>query len=73
MMNGWDFAGSNGWMMVAVMAIFVTAILASIWLVARGRVTHAPAGPTANDTLRERFARGEITREHFEDAKRSLD
>lgn len=73
MMTGWDFAGSNGWMMVAVMAIVVAAILVSVWLIVRRPVTHAPAGPTATDTLRERFARGEITREQFEDTKRLLD
>ena len=31
----------------------------------------SPAGPTASDTLRERFPRGEITREQFEGTKRS--
>jgi uncharacterized membrane protein len=34
--------------------------------------THDPSRPTPNEILRERFARGEITAQEFEDAKKVL-
>jgi uncharacterized membrane protein len=33
---------------------------------------HDPSRPTPNEILRERFARGEITAQQFEDAKKVL-
>lgn len=71
MMYGWDYAGAGGWLMLAGMAILAVVILGSVWL-----IVHRPAATTprsgAEELLRERFARGEITREQFEEAKRIL-
>lgn len=72
MMYGWDFAGTNGWMMVVGMAIVAATVLVSVWLVVRRRGTQVSAASTPADILRARFARGEITREQFEDATRAL-
>jgi len=33
---------------------------------------HDPSRPTPNEILRERFARGEMTAQEFEDAKKIL-
>jgi len=72
MMYGWDFAGTSGWMMIVGMAIFAASIVLSVWLIVRRRGTQATAPSTPEDILRARFARGEITREQFEDARRAL-
>ena len=72
MMDGWDFAGTSGWMMLAGMAIIAAVIVVSVWLIVRRPGAQAAAAPTALDILRDRFARGEINREQFEDAKRVL-
>ena len=72
MMYGWDFSGADGWMMVAVMAIVAAAIVVSVWLIVHRPATQRALGPTAADILRERFARGEITHEQFEDTHRAL-
>jgi putative membrane protein len=72
MMYGYDVNGAGGWWMLAAMAIVAIAIVASVWL-----VVHRPgaAGPSRSDAveiLRERFARGEITGEQFDEAKKRL-
>jgi uncharacterized membrane protein len=72
MMYGYDFNGTGGWGMLAAMAIVAFAILGSVWL-----ITHRPgaalSGPSAAEvTLRDRFARGEITGEQFDEAKKRL-
>jgi len=72
MMYGYDVNGAGGWWMLAAMAIVAIAIVASVWL-----VIHRPgvAGPSRSDAveiLRERFARGEITGEQFDEAKKRL-
>ncbi len=73
MMDRWDVVGtSGGWWMLAAMAIVAAAIVVSVWLIVHRPGAHTAIGPTAIDLLRERFARGEITREQFEEAKRVL-
>ncbi len=72
MMYGWDFAGTNGWMMVVAMAIVAATVLAGVWLIVHRPGTHVSADGTPMDILRARFARGEITQEQFEAAKRTL-
>ncbi|MGZ6299165.1 MAG: SHOCT domain-containing protein [Candidatus Limnocylindria bacterium] len=72
MMYGWDYAGAGGWFMLAAMAIVAVAVIASVWLIVHRPSTHTAARSAAEEILRERFARGEITREQFEEAKRIL-
>ena len=71
-MYGYDMNGAGGWWMVATMAIIALAVLGSVWL-----IVHRPgaAGTTrsgADEILRERFARGEITPEQFDEARKRL-
>ena len=72
MMYGWDFSGSSGWLMLAGMAIIAIAILGSVWLIVQRGGARISETSTPVEILRERFARGEITREQFEDAMVAL-
>ncbi len=66
-----------------MLAFWVLVIVGVIWLVAtiaRGSSTGAPrtntdaslTAPTALDILKTRYAKGEITKEQFEEMKREL-
>lgn len=72
MMYGWDYAGAGGWVVLAGMAILAVAVVASVWLIVHRPGTEGRTRSSAEEILRERFARGEITREQFEEAKRIL-
>jgi len=72
--------GWGGWFFGPVMMIlFIAVAVAVIVLLVRwlggpghGGVHHGPPGKTPVDILRERFARGEIDKEEFEERKRVL-
>lgn len=85
MMGGFGFGGTMLFGGLLMLAFWVLAIGGAIWLVvtlARGGHTSttaqqtnvgAPvAGQTPLDILRARYARGEITKEQFEELKRDL-
>jgi putative membrane protein len=59
--------------LLLLIALIVLVVLAVMHLSRTGRAsTHDPSRPTPNEILRERFARGEITAQEFEDAKNVL-
>ena len=63
-MMSWGF---DGWIW---MAVWIAALLVMVWLVVRG-----PSHPVETDAmqiLRARFARGEISKEEFEQARTVL-
>jgi putative membrane protein len=69
--------GNVGWGWVVGLAVLIAAVVLLIWAVtsmtrAAGSSKDAPHRTEALDILRARFARGEITKEEFEDAKRTL-
>jgi len=75
MWNGgaWMFFGP------LMMIIFIAAIVVVVFLVVRwlggsghGTAQHPPVGGTPLDILKERFARGEIDKEEFEERRRVL-
>ncbi len=70
MMDGWGGAGGL-WMLMGVVVVAVT-VLVGVWLIVRSN--REPRSPSATplEILRERYARGEITKEEFETAKRTL-
>ena len=70
----WMFLGPL-WMIVFIAAIVVIIILLVRWLGGTGHaVVHAqPPGRTPMDILKERFAKGEIDKEEFEDRRRLLE
>ncbi len=79
----WDWGMSPMWwwmwgasgvvmmlMMVAVWGLAITAVVVAVrWLVGQRR---EPGRDRAPDILRERYARGEISREEFEARRRDL-
>ena len=74
----WD--GWHGWffgpvmMIVFIAAAVVVVVLLVRWLGLQGYggAPHSPPGKTPLDILKERFARGEIDKEEFEERRRVL-
>jgi len=59
-----------GWILILVVVAVV------VWLLVRGQLSVSGLGaerPGALDILKERYARGEIDREEFEQKKRDLE
>ena len=76
-MMGYGFdGGAVGWIWMLggllMMVGFVVLIVWAIGAVSRGNADKEPARPTPLDILRERHARGEITQQEFEQAKKTL-
>ena len=75
MWNGglWMFVGPL-MMIVFIAAAVAVVILMVRWLGGSGHGTapHLPPGRTPLDILKERFARGEIDKEEFEERRRVL-
>ena len=72
MMYGYDLNGAGGWWMVAAMAIVAVAVVVSVWLVTHRRDAAGQGRSSADEILRERFARGELTVEQFDEARKRL-
>ncbi|HEV2006131.1 MAG TPA: SHOCT domain-containing protein [Candidatus Limnocylindrales bacterium] len=72
MMYGWDAAGLGGWWMVAGMTILAIAVLASVWLIVDRPGAGGIPRSSSEEILRERFARGELTGDEFDEARRRL-
>jgi putative membrane protein len=74
--TGWGGGGGGFWMLVGLLlliALIVLVVWAVMHLTHPGRAAmHDPSRPTPNEILRERFARGEISAQEFEDAKKVL-
>jgi putative membrane protein len=66
-----------GWGWIVGFALFVAVVVLLIWAIlsitrAAGSSKDVPRRPEPLDILRERFARGEISKEEFEEARRTL-
>lgn len=69
--SGWMFLGPL--MMIAFIAIIVVVVVLLVrWLGDRRPGTRASSESTAVDILKERFARGEIDKEEYEERRRIL-
>ncbi|MBI1736539.1 MAG: SHOCT domain-containing protein [Candidatus Rokubacteria bacterium] len=76
----WWMWGAGGIVMMLGMLLFWAAVIAALvvgvrWLVREGRDAREPRQPapdSALQILRERYARGDISREEFEQRKRDL-
>lgn len=63
----------GGFMMLLFWATLIALIaLAVRWLMSSGSGSWPSSRTTANQILEERFARGEISKEEFEERKRAL-
>jgi Predicted membrane protein (DUF2078). len=67
MMNGLTI-GLEGWLW---MGFWVVALVVTVWLLVRE--PHRSGRDQALDTLRSRLARGEISRDEFEAARRLVE
>jgi len=67
MMNGWTM-GLEGWLWMGAWALVLVAM---VWLLVRE--PRRPQQDDARATLRARLARGEITPDEFERARRLLE
>jgi putative membrane protein len=72
--------GWGGWVLGPIMMVFWLAVsVAVIVLVVRalgGIMHHSPSAASGNsalDILKERFARGDITKQEFEEAKKLIE
>jgi putative membrane protein len=75
-MERWDIMDNWGvdgglWMLV-VMLVVAVVVLIGVWLIVRSSRDARTSSSTALDILRERFARGEITKDEFEVARKTL-
>ena len=73
---GWAGWGGGFWMLGGLLLVIGVVVLVA-WAVTRnsrpgGMPTQDPSRPAPSDVLRERFARGEITEQEFEQAKKVL-
>lgn len=76
----WNW-GWHGWffgpiMMIVFIAVAVVVVVLLVrWLggIGHGSTPHTPTGKTPLNILKERFARGEIDKEEFEERRRVLD
>lgn len=76
-MMGYGFdGGAMGWIwMFGGLLVVVGVVVLIVWALGaanRAGTGKEPDRPTALDILRERYARGEITQEQFEQAKKTL-
>ena len=76
-MMGYGFdGGALGWIwMIGGLLVMIGVVVLIVWAVSamsRGSASREPERPTALDILRERYARGEITQQEFEQAKKTL-
>ena len=75
---GYDWAGGGSWLwMFGGLLLVIGVIVLVVWVVTRASragetPTQGPSGPTPNQILSERFARGEINEQEFEQAKKAL-
>lgn len=74
MMNG-HMMSPWGWifMLIFWVLVIVALVYGIRWLGGRNRAEGDGAGRAPLDTLKERYARGEITREEFEQMKKDLE
>jgi putative membrane protein len=75
MWDRWDVAdgwSAGGVWMLTGMVLIALIVVVGAWLIVRSNRMTRAAGPTAMDILSQRFARGEITKDEYEAAKRIL-
>jgi len=78
MMWGWGYGpggGAAGWFAPILMLVFWALVIGGIVFLLRSwwpQGMRGRSGDTALEILRERYARGELSREQFEEMRRDL-
>jgi putative membrane protein len=77
-MYNYDHMSGTDWIGMGFMMVFVVIVLlVAIWAITQWTRTsdrpHLPADKSACDILDERFARGEIEIDEYQDRRRALD
>ncbi len=72
MWNDYGMSGGNWWWMVPMMVVLLGALIAVVLLVVRASTGPRGNNDEAMDTLRRRFASGEIKPDEFEKRSRLL-
>jgi putative membrane protein len=74
-MGTWGWGMGFGWFfMILFWALVILGIIAIVkWLAGSSGTSGTPSSKTARQILEERYARGEIDREEFEQKKRDLE
>ena len=72
--GGWGAGSMMGWIGGGIMMIVFWVFLISIiiWIVRETRGTHVHHGSEAVNILKERYAKGEISKEEFNEKKKDL-
>jgi len=71
---GWGIMGFGWFFMILFWALVILGIIAIVkWLMGTSGTSGIPPSKTARQILEERYARGEIDREEFEQKKRDLE
>lgn len=71
----WNYSGMDGgnwWWMVPMMVLFVAAAIAVVLLAVRAFAGPKGSDDQAMDTLRKRFASGQINQDEYEKTSRLL-
>ncbi len=68
---GWD-ASAGWWMMLPGLLVWGSLLVLGVWAVKQFARDPAQRQDSPLTTLQERFARGEINKEQFEETKRVL-
>lgn len=72
--EGWSIGGPVGWfgggIMMIVMMVLIIALI--IWAVRAAEGNHSHSSSHALAILKERYARGEITKSQFEEMKKDI-
>ena len=76
-MMGYGFdGGAAGWIwMIGGLLVMIGVVVLIVWAIGtmnRGGTSKELEQPAALDILRQRYARGEITQQEFEQAKQTL-
>ncbi len=72
MMGGWGMGWFGGILMVILSALIIIGVVYLVKWVVNSTRTDTTSPPRALDILKERYARGEIEKEEFEEKKRDL-
>ena len=71
---GWGMGFGGGLFMILFWVVIIAAIvLLAKWMFAGSSRIDLPRGKSALDILKERYARGEIGKDEFEEKKRDLE